>query len=186
MYYTLGDAINLQRGAASTLTWCGGGRTTEALLVCFQTMEFDPTYQLAFCYWFQKKVSETKLVPLVPAWPQSCGGDPLSAAACPLYALGVLAQDGLLNLKPSATSSLGQGKFVFPNLHATPLIIASWAGHLEVVRELLARGAAVDGAANDVSALCAFSPTHPTLTHPQPPRRHQKLPARKNPIKRRC
>lgn len=116
VYYTLGSNDNIQRGAASSLTWSGGGRTTEVLWMSLETMEFDPTYELAFCYWYQKKVSETKLVPFIPAWPPSCGGDPLSAASCPLYALGALAQAGHLNQQPSATSSLGRGKFVFPTL----------------------------------------------------------------------
>ena len=114
VYYTLGGDDNIQRGAASALTWSGGGRTAEVLLLSLPMIEFDPTYDLAFCYWYQKKVSETKLVPLIPAWPPSCGGNPLSAASCPLYALGVLAQAGLLNQQPSASSALGRGKFLFP------------------------------------------------------------------------
>ena len=116
VYYSLGSNGNLQKGAASALTWCCGGRTAEVLLLSLMMMEFDPTYGLAFCYWYQKKVSETKLVPLIPAWPPSCGGDTLSAASCPLYALGVLAQAGLLNQQPSVSSALGRGKFVFPTL----------------------------------------------------------------------
>jgi hypothetical protein len=116
VYYSLGGNEHISKAAAAALTWVAGGRTAEVCEISFQMMEFDPTYKIAFVYWHQKKVSDTKLVPLIPAWPPSSGGSPLSAAVCPLYALGSLAAAGLFNQRPSAVSSLGVGKFVFPSL----------------------------------------------------------------------
>ena len=116
LYYSLGGNDNIIKAALAALTWAAGGRTAEVCLISFMMMVYDPTYNLPIIYWHQKKVSDTKLVPVIAAWPPSSGGSPLSAAMCPLYALGSLAAAGLFNLRPSAVSTLGVGKFVFPSL----------------------------------------------------------------------
>ncbi len=74
------------------MTWSGVGRAGEAQSVLLDSITYNKSFKNFFLHWYQTKVSDVKLIPLLSAAP-----GPNAAWLCPFVAIGVMMMTGSVN-----------------------------------------------------------------------------------------
>ena len=119
---------SLVRLAYSQLTYSSVGRAGEAADVLHESISYNKSFESFFVSWYQTKVSDTKVIPMLPAAP-----GPNAAAMDPFMALAYYFITGTLNaLVPNEDDDgTTQGTLLFPTLASkTPNALVKYLGSI--------------------------------------------------------